>query len=210
MSNTSNDSISPKPAPRGRTAGDRAYHHGDLRNGLLEAARSILEEHDLSALTLRAVARRAGVSHAAPYRHFPNHEALLVDLGLEGFAELRQHIVDAGKVGGPESDRIANIGAAYMRFVVKRPAVARLMFGPQLPHREKFPALSNAADAVGAEIGAALSDHNLGLAVWAAVHGLAMLVLENVIDLGQRRAGLHVLPSRSEILLRSLFSTKRD
>ncbi len=210
MSNTSNDSISQKPAQRGRTSGDRAYHHGDLRNGLLEAARSILEEQDLSALTLRAVARRAGVSHAAPYRHFPNHEALLVELGLEGFAELRQHIVDAGKVGGPESDRIANIGAAYMRFVAQRPAVARLMFGPQLPNREKFPALSNAADAVGAEIGASLSDHNLGLAVWAAVHGLAMLVLENVIDLGQRRAGLHVLPSRSEILLRSLFSTKRD
>ncbi len=210
MGNTSNDSGPQTQARPGRGDSDRAYHHGDLRNGLLEAARAILEEQDLSALTLRAVARRAGVSHAAPYRHFPNHEALLVELGLEGFAELRHFIVDAGKVGGPESDRIANIGAAYMRFVAKRPAVARLMFGPQLPHREKFPALTVAADAIGTEIGAALSDPNLGLAVWAAVHGLAMLVLENVIDLGQRRSGLHVLPSRSEILLRSLFATKRD
>ena len=70
--------------------------------------------------------------------------------------------------------------------------------------------LPTAQPVIGAEIGAALSDPNLGLAVWAAVHGLAMLVLENVIDLGQRRSGLHVLPSRSEILLRSLFSTKRD
>jgi len=209
MSDTSNDPV-PQQAPARRNDKDRAYHHGDLRNGLLEAARAILEEQDLSALTLRAVARRAGVSHAAPYRHFPNHEALLVELGLEGFAELRQFIVEAGKVGGPESERIANIGAAYMRFVAKRPAVARLMFGPQLPHREKFPALTVAADAIGTEIGAALSDPNLGLAVWAAVHGLAMLVLENVIDLGQRRSGLHVLPSRSEILLRSLFATKRD
>jgi AcrR family transcriptional regulator len=210
MNDTSNNQISPAQG-RGRRGGtERAYHHGDLRNGLLEAARAILEEQDLSALTLRAVARRAGVSHAAPYRHFSNHEALLVELGLEGFAELRQFIVEAGKVGGPESERIANIGAAYMRFVAKRPAVARLMFGPQLPHREKFPALGVAAEAIGTEIGAALSDPNLGLAVWAAVHGLAMLVLENVIDLGQRRSGLHVLPSRSEILLRSLFSTKRD
>ena len=201
----------PQAGSGGRRGGsERAYHHGDLRNGLLEAARGILEEQDLSALTLRAVARRAGVSHAAPYRHFPNHEALLVELGLEGFAELRQFIQEAGKMAGPESDRIANIGAAYMRFVAKRPAVARLMFGPQLPHREKFPALGAAAEAIGAEIGAALSDPTLGLAVWAAVHGLAMLVLENVIDLGQRRSGLHVLPSRSEILLRSLFSTKRD
>ena len=209
MNDTSNDPI-PQQSSARRSDKDRAYHHGDLRNGLLESARAILEEQDLSALTLRAVARRAGVSHAAPYRHFPNHEALLVELGLEGFAELRQFIVEAGKVGGPESERIANIGAAYMRFVAKRPAVARLMFGPQLPHREKFPALTVAADAIGTEIGAALSDPNLGLAVWAAVHGLAMLVLENVIDLGQRRSGLHVLPSRSEILLRSLVATKRD
>jgi AcrR family transcriptional regulator len=188
----------------------RAYHHGDLRNGLLEAARYILEEQSLSALTLRAVARRAGVSHAAPYRHFPNHEALLVELGVEGFQELRQYIVEAAKISGPESDRIANIGAAYMRFVAKRPAVARLMFGSQLPNRDKFPVLAQAADAIGNEIGSALHDSNLGLAVWSAVHGLAMLVLENVIDLGQRRSGLHVLPSRAEILLRSLFSTKRD
>lgn len=188
----------------------RSYHHGDLRNGLLEAARGILEEQSLGALTLRAVARRAGVSHAAPYRHFPNHEALLVELSVEGFQELRRHIVDAAKMTGPESDRIAAIGAAYMRFVAKRPAVARLMFGSQLPNRDKFPALGQAADAIGNEIGAALHDSALGLAVWSAVHGLAMLVLENVIDLGQRRSGLHVLPSRAEILVRSLFSTKRD
>ena len=73
----------------------RSYHHGDLRNALLEAARSILEEQDLSELSLRAVARRAGVSHAAPYRHFPNHEALLVELAMEGFSELRQEIASA-------------------------------------------------------------------------------------------------------------------
>ena len=61
------------------------YHHGDLRNALLDAARAILEEESLANLSLRAVARRAGVSHAAPYRHFPNHESLLVELAHEGF-----------------------------------------------------------------------------------------------------------------------------
>src|ERR1700742_4960832 len=100
--------------PQGRQG--RAYHHGDLRNGLLEAARAILEEESLAALTLRAVARRAGVSHAAPYRHFPNHEALLVELSVEGFDELREAISEAAKAQGNESDKIANIGAAYMRF----------------------------------------------------------------------------------------------
>jgi AcrR family transcriptional regulator len=188
----------------------RAYHHGDLRNGLLEAARTILEEETLAALTLRAVARKAGVSHAAPYRHFPNHEALLVELSIEGFDELQESLVEAAKAPGTESDKIANIGAAYMRFVAQRPALARLMFGGQLPNRDQFPALGIKADSIGEEIGKALHDSALGLAVWSAVHGLAMLVLENVIDLGQRRSGLHVLPTRAEIILRSLFSTARE
>jgi len=188
----------------------RSYHHGDLRNALLNAARAILEEESLAALSLRAVARKAGVSHAAPYRHFPNHEALLVELAVEGFTELRAEIVSAAAAPGAESDRITKIGAAYMRFVARRPALTRLMFGPQLPNRDAFPALGEAADAVGAEIGNALHDSALGLAVWASVHGLAMLILENVIDLGQRRSGLDVLPSRAEILLRSLFSVTRE
>jgi len=191
-------------------AKSRSYHHGDLRNGLLESARAILEEESLAALTLRAVARKAGVSHAAPYRHFPNHEALLVELSIEGFEELRESLAEAGKSQGPESDKIANIGAAYMRFVAQRPALARLMFGSQLPNRDQFPALGLKADSIGQEIGDALHDSALGLAVWSAVHGLAMLVLENVIDLGQRRSGLHVLPTRAEIILRSLFSTVRE
>jgi AcrR family transcriptional regulator len=188
----------------------RPYHHGDLKNALLDSARAILEEEGLVALSLRAVARRAGVSHAAPYRHFPNHEALLVALSTEGFVELRAEIAAAAQVKSAQADRIAELGAAYMRFVAKRPALTRLMFGPQLPNRDTFPALGEAADAIGSEIGLALGDAALGLAVWAAVHGLAMLVLENVIDLGQRRSGLDVLPSRAEILLRSLFSVKRE
>lgn len=193
----------PSPAPR-------AYHHGDLRNGLLKAARAILEEESLSALTLRAVARRAGVSHAAPYRHFPNHEALLVELAKEGFGELHDQVAEAGRQQDTESERIAGIGAAYMRFVADRPALARLMFGSQLPNRRAFPGLAEKADAIGEEIGKVLSDPALGLAVWSAVHGLAMLVLEDVIDLGQRRSGLTVLPARAEIVLRSLFSTERE
>ena len=192
------------------TIAPRPYHHGDLRNSLLGAARAILEEEGLAALSLRAVARRAGVSHAAPYRHFPNHEALLAELAIEGFFDLKEALGKACAHGGPTDDRIANIGAAYMRFVAQRPALVRLMFGPQLPNRESFPDLGCAADAIAEEIGAALHDPALGLAVWAAVHGLAVLILENVIDLGQRRSGLHVLPSRAEILLRSLFTAAQQ
>jgi AcrR family transcriptional regulator len=168
-----------------------------------------LEEEGLAALSLRAVARRAGVSHAAPYRHYSNHEALLVELAVEGFDELREEIASAASGPGLADERISEIGAAYMRFVARRPALARLMFGPQLPNRDSFPDLGAAADSVGTEIGSALNDTALGLAVWAAVHGLAMLILENVIDLGQRRSGLDVLPSRAEIILRSLFTASQ-
>jgi AcrR family transcriptional regulator len=182
----------------------KTYHHGDLRLALLDAARSILEKEGLAKLSLRAVARKAGVSHAAPYRHFPNHEALLVELSREGLTELREAVVAAASSPGSEADRIAEIGGAYMRFVARRPALMRLMFS--LPNRDDHPEIVSGSDAIGAAIGQALNDQALGLAVWAAAHGLAMLVLENIIDLGQRRAGMDVLPSRAEILLRSLFS----
>ncbi len=184
------------------------YHHGDLKNALLESARDILEQKGLKALTLRAVARKARVSHAAPYRHFRSLDSLLAALATEGFAELRAHVAAAGQVDGAPADRITHIGAAYMRFVAGRPALARLMFGPQLRKRERFPELASAADSIAAEIGNALSDPVLGITVWAAVHGLAMLTLENVVDLGQRASGPDVLPSRAEILLRSLLALR--
>lgn len=186
------------------------YHHGDLRNALLESARAILEQKGLKALTLRAVARKARVSHTAPYRHFSKLDALLVELSKEGFAELRTGIAAACAAPRAASECITAIGAAYMRFVAQRPALARLMFGTQFANRENFPELQTAAESVGVEISRALSDMALGYAVWAAAHGLAMLALENVIDLGQQRSGLNVLPGRAEIILRSLLTIPRN
>jgi AcrR family transcriptional regulator len=198
-----------KAAPR-KPAKTTAYHHGDLREALRAAAVAILEEEGLGALSLRAIARKAGVSHAAPYRHFASHEALLVDLAVEGFQELRTFIAQAAAAPNDRSDRITTIGGAYMRFAAEHPALTQLMFGPQIPNRDAIAELVDVADGIGAEIGAALGDPALGLAVWAAVHGLAMLILDNVVDLGQRRSGMAVLPARAEILLRSLFSSIRD
>lgn len=195
-----------KAKAKAKAKPERAYHHGDLAPALREAARAVLEQDGLEALSLRSVARRAGVSHAAPYRHFASHEALLAELAAEGFAELRSALSIAGAAPGSVAERIAHIGAAYMRFAVRHGGLLRLMFGASLPNRAAYPELGAAADALGEEIGAALDDPVLGLAVWAAVHGLAMLILEDVIDLGQRQAGMDVLPSRAEILLRSLFS----
>ena len=201
-----------KAAPRKKKKAVKvsAYHHGDLRQALRDSAVAILEEEGLAALSLRAVARKAGVSHAAPYRHYPNHEALLVELAVEGFAELRAAIALAAAAPNSRTDRITHIGGAYMRFAANHPALTQLMFGSQLPNRDTTTELTNAADSIAEELGQALGDPALGLAAWAAVHGLAMLILDNVIDLGQRKSGMAVLPARAEILLRSLFNGVDD
>jgi AcrR family transcriptional regulator len=184
----------------------RSYHHGDLRKAVLEAARSILEECPSRPLTMREVARRAGVSHAAPYRHFANHEAVLAELSIEGFRKLKSSITEAAAGTSEKSQRIANIGSAYMRFVMQRPAMARLMFGSQLPNRGEFQLLGEAADGIYKEIGQLLADPDLALAVWASAHGFAMLVLENVIDLGQGAAGAKAFaPGRGSPAAESLL-----
>jgi AcrR family transcriptional regulator len=185
------------------------YHHGDLAISLREAARAILEEEGLQALSLRSVARRAGVSHAAPYRHYPSREALLAAIAIEGLGRLRAELAQAAAAGGDRSERIVRLGGAYLRFASRHEGLLRLMFGSELPNRSDFPGLAEATTAIGEDIGMALGDVAAGLAVWAAMHGLAILILENVIDLGQKEAGLTVAPSRAEILLRSLVEIVR-
>jgi len=184
----------------------KSYHHGNLAPALREAARSLLEEEGLAALSLRSVARRAGVSHAAPYRHYSSREALLADLAADGFRQLGEEIARAAAAPGSAADRVAHIGAAYMRFALRHTGLMRLMFGSELPNRAAFPNLAAASERVGQEIGSAIGNPMLGLAVWGAMHGLSLLVLEDVADLGQRLSGREALPSRAEILLRSLFS----
>jgi AcrR family transcriptional regulator len=188
----------------------RPYHHGELAPSLREAARAILEEQGLGALSLRSVARRAGVSHAAPYRHYPSREALLAAVASDGLAQLRAELAQAVAPPGNRAERIVQIGAAYLRFASRHPGLLRLMFGAELPNRSDFPGLAEATAAIGEDIGRALGDAAGGLALWGAVHGLAMLILENVIDLGQRQGGLEVVPSRAGILLRGLVEVLRD
>jgi AcrR family transcriptional regulator len=188
----------------------KPYHHGELAPSLRKVALAILEEEGLAALSLRSVARRAGVSHAAPYRHYPSREALLADVAMEGLAGLRAELAQAAAAPGDRTDRIVGIGGAYLRFASRHAGLLRLMFGPELPNRNDYPGLAEATAGVGEDIGIALGDAAAGLAVWAAMHGLAILILENVIDLGQKEGGLTVAPSRAEILLRSLVELLRD
>ena len=122
---TSNASARKRSPARGK----KPYHHGDLRRALLREARAALEERGPAALSLREVARRAGVSQAAPYRHFPDKEGLLAALAEEGYRELG---ASCRRAAAKHDDPLAKFYAyadAYTRFATRNPQVYPLMFG---------------------------------------------------------------------------------
>ena len=136
-------------AKRDSPAAKRNYHHGDLRRALLDAAWRLVAEKGLAALTLREVARAAGVSHAAPYHHFPSRTALLDALAEEGFAGLDRAMGEAmgeakagPAAGGPAevgqtprpvdgADVMVRIGRAYVDFACAHPEQLQVMFRPR-------------------------------------------------------------------------------
>ncbi len=106
-----------------------SYHHGDLRDALIRAARKILEKDGLAELSLRQVARAVGVSPAAPYHHFADKHALLTAVATLGFAALRSEMLMRM---AKETDPVARLdasGVGYVVFAVDNPALFRLMFG---------------------------------------------------------------------------------
>ena len=167
----------------------RGYHHGDLPAALLRAAGKILEKEGVEALSLRALTRRAGVSHAAPYRHFRDRESLLAALAAEGFAMLGSAQREAATSGG-----LRAMGEAYVRFALDHPQRFRLMFGGQL-RIARHPALREVATNAFEALSGALAAHAGGLrgsgdasiAAWALVHGLAQLLLGGRIAEAARR-----------------------
>src|SRR6201996_8790448 len=105
----------------------KPYHHGDLRRALLRAAIAILEREGPSALSLRAVAREAGVSPAAPYHHFKDKSELLGAIAKEGFEKLKNVLAEAFAVAGCDETRSA-LGVAYVEFSRAHPALYRVMW----------------------------------------------------------------------------------
>ena len=171
----------------GRSGEKATYHHGALRDALVEAGLAILAEGgDPAALSLREAARRAGVSAMAPYRHFPDKEALLAAVAAVGFERLagRLKAADAGASG---SDALVAQGQAYVGYALAEPALFRLMFGASLAKggatksREGDTAFSVLAERVGT-VTTAEKREIVALHCWAIVHGLASLALDGQID----------------------------
>ncbi|WP_372390981.1 TetR/AcrR family transcriptional regulator [Xanthomonas sp. NCPPB 3582] len=111
---------------------DRPYHHGDLRRAIVDTALDLLQEENNWQFTLREVARRAGVSHAAPYKHFPDKSALLSELATIGFERLRGALLAAGTKGGTTLlEEVSAVSRAYIAFGAANPALYRLMFSAE-------------------------------------------------------------------------------
>src|SRR5688572_2341375 len=177
-----------KPGKRGKA---RAYHHGDLRVALVDEAVALLREEGPEALTLREVARRAGVSQAAPYRHFPDRRALVAAVAERGFVRLQQAMMARMKSAEPGSRMgLRQVAYAYIQFGLENPAEYRVMFGPEMAKTDDFPALRDTGRGVLGFVAEGMRQlQQAGLigpgdpdlmaaATWATLHGLVMLILD--------------------------------
>lgn len=160
----------------------KPYHHGDLRAALLTAAEAELAERGIEAFSLRSVAKRAGVSHAAPAHHFGDATGLLTALAAFGFQEFlaTQHAFESRAAKTPRDQLIA-AGLGYVGFARARPTLFKLMFGSQRTDYGNA-ALKTAAEAaivhLMAQVKLVGSVHPQDVtAVWATAHGLADLII---------------------------------
>ena len=162
------------------------YHHGDLRAACLRAAIELLEENGASALSVREVARRAGVSPGAPYRHYADRDALISAVAAVGYRELAECLAAANPSPSRPED-LADVAVAYVQFALDRPALFRVMFSEPCDegNAERVAAVGAISSYVGAIVAQSFPDADseaMSTAVWALVHGLAFLHLDGKLD----------------------------
>jgi AcrR family transcriptional regulator len=162
------------------------YHHGDLRAALVCAAMELLEESGETALSLRAVARRAGVSSAAPYRHYADREALVSAVAAVGYRELADRLAAAHPLPSTP-EQLASVAIAYVQFALERPALFRIMFGEPCDHDNDERVAATAAvsayvRSIAQRTFPQADTEALATAIWAFVHGLAYLHLDGKLD----------------------------
>ncbi|WP_224241163.1 TetR/AcrR family transcriptional regulator [Hyalangium gracile] len=170
------------------------YHHGDLRRALIEASLALISEEGFSALTLREVARRAGVTHAAPYRHFADKEALLAAVAEEGFRAMAAQMRERMARESDPAERLVACGVAYVLFAVQHPSHFRVMFGPHFARPARHEGLeSEGGNAFGLLVQCLTQGQQAGvlrpgdtlsmaLGAWSIVHGLSSLLVDRVLE----------------------------
>jgi len=199
------------------------YHHGDLRTALVQAAVEMAEQDGIDAITTRAIARKVGVSHAAPARHFPDRPALLAAIAAEAFKKFGRAIARAGDAEPTATKKLAAMGRAYVRFGMDHPALIRLIFSPMLEALKDRPReLADAGDrafetlqqGVRSALRPGTSEETVTLAAlmaWSQVHGLVSLWLDGPVsrsfpERGRRAAFLAVADAIIEASSRTIAS----
>ncbi|MBI5782498.1 MAG: TetR/AcrR family transcriptional regulator [Gammaproteobacteria bacterium] len=189
------------------------YHHGDLRHSLIAAAERLLVRKGVTALSLREVAKAAGVSHAAPHRHFRDKTALIEALAEQGFHRLRQGNEKAQtKYPTDPARQLVEAGMAYLSFAIEKPAIVHLMFGGVISLDDCSVELKQAADNAfeslvrivrhGQEAGIYRKADviDLTLTAWSVVYGLSLMIT----------AGLLRERTRSQAQVKKLGETVAD
>lgn len=153
------------------------YHHGDLRNELIESTRTLVEMEGSDGVTLARIAAACGVSVAAPYRHFASKEELLGEVAGRGFAELGEALAAAGRSPGEPRERLLNAGVAYVDYAVAHPNVFRLMFNAAVrePQSQIGPAALAQLVSLVEPVVSGVPTETAVRATWALAHGLATL-----------------------------------
>lgn len=165
----------------------RKYHHGDLRQALLGSALTLLEEDGPSALTLREIARRVGVSAPAAYHYYPSLDAIAVGLAEQGFRDLLQVLHEAST---DHSNRLMPAGEAYVAFARRNPGLYRLMFGEGLLTSSNASGQINGMrrsvyEFVAENLKKRLPESQVAVAtlfLWSLIHGLTLLLIDGQLS----------------------------
>lgn len=197
-------------------AAPKTFHHGDLRNALIAAAGRLMAERSDWTFTLREVARAAGVSHNAPYNHFPDRRALLAAVATRAFEDFGSALAESVAEAGSASvaDRIRASARAYIAFALRNASRFRLMFSAELAGCEEA-ALTRAGERAFAVL-RGLIDEGVGnrtlspnpggthaLAAWSLVHGFATLILDGRVP---KPSGDQALASMADAITTTLIA----
>ena len=176
-----------------------SYHHGDLRQKIIDEALAWIERENIVSLSLRGIARRLGVSHNAPYRHFPDKESLLVAIAEIGFQQLHQALQQTLDTLGDKFEnhqqRLEAIGVAYIRYAVENQTYYRVMFSDRQLICEKYPELDRISEQAfmvllnvieagqEAKVFIAEDSRQLARVCWSLTHGVSMLAIDNQLTI---------------------------
>jgi AcrR family transcriptional regulator len=199
--------------------GRRGYHHGGLKDALVEAARALMAEHGPAGFTLAEAAKRVGVTNAAPYRHFADRSDLMSELARRGFDLFAERLTGAWDEGRPDAHAaLKRMGRAYLGFAAAEPGLYAAMFDSAKNLRgaaafavanKAFDGLSRAAAGVLAAAGGnPYEARRLALEIWALAHGTAMLALSGHLDPARGDDPAAILDKGAQALIDAALRTE--